>query len=290
VGTVSGVFSGIGNFFSKVSDAVTSTDPDKDNPLNAISGQSAFKREYAYQFGIDPYTSFEPLQKALNDLAWTAAAGGLTVKGAMMAVPGAAGAVVSYSGTAETMKNLVRDKTPAELEKINRESLRGMGVNEGLADLFLASTSYSPREKTFLVGALASMTGVSDRSIFIRLAAMDCEESVALFQRVRAQLMDLYQEKARSVEKFVSADGVPMMLTKTGMAVGVFPLDYVGWTVGFARKATGVSNTIDAMPGIKGKELWITGTIDPMARSVLEKKGWKLEDRIQDRLLKKLEP
>jgi hypothetical protein len=44
------------------------------------------------------------------------------------------------------------------------------------------------------------------------------------------------------------------------------------------------------MPGIRGKELWITGTIDPMARRILERKGWKLEDRIQDRLLKKLEP
>jgi hypothetical protein len=34
---------------------------------------AAFKREYAYQFEIDPYTTFEPLQKALSDLAWTAA-------------------------------------------------------------------------------------------------------------------------------------------------------------------------------------------------------------------------
>jgi len=37
-------------------------------------------------------------------------------------------------------------------------------------------------------------------------------------------------------------------------------------------------------------ELWITGTVDPLARGVLEKKGWKIEDKIQDRLLKKLEP
>ena len=77
VGTVTGVVSGIGNFFGKVSDSVTSSDPDKDKALNAIAGQSAFKREYAYQFGIDPYTNYEPLQKALNDLAWTAAVWGI---------------------------------------------------------------------------------------------------------------------------------------------------------------------------------------------------------------------
>jgi hypothetical protein len=38
------------------------------------------------------------------------------------------------------------------------------------------------------------------------------------------------------------------------------------------------------------KELLITGTGDPLVRRVLERKGWKVEDRIQDRLLKKLEP
>jgi len=35
------------------------------------------------------------------------------------------------------------------------------------------------------------------------------------------------------------------------------------------------------MPGITGKELWITGTIDPVARQTLEKKGWKLEERVK---------
>ena len=55
---------------------------------------------------------------------------------------------------------------------------------------------------------------------------------------------------------------------------------------GFARKETAVSNAIHAMPGIRGKELCITGTVDPLARRVLEKKGWKLEDKIQERLLK----
>ena len=100
VETVKGVGTGIGNFFTKVSDAVTSSSPDKDKPLNAVLGQSAFKREFAYKFGIDPYTSYEPLKKALDDVSWTAAVGGLTATGAFMAIPGGAGVVVGYSGTA----------------------------------------------------------------------------------------------------------------------------------------------------------------------------------------------
>jgi hypothetical protein len=94
VETVKGIGSGIGNFFGKVGSAVTSNDPDKDSAMSSILGQAAFKREYAYEFGVDPYTNFEPLQKALGDLAWTAAAGGLTVKAAFMAIPGGTGTVV----------------------------------------------------------------------------------------------------------------------------------------------------------------------------------------------------
>ncbi len=80
------------------------------------------------------------------------------------------------------------------------------------------------------------------------------------------------------------------MLTKTGVVVGVFPFDHVGWMAPFARQETAIWDDIVTMPGISGKELWITGTIDPLARRVLEGKGWKMEDSIQDRLLKKLEP
>ena len=42
------------------------------------------------------------------------------------------------------------------------------------------------------------------------------------------------------------------------------------------------------MPGITGKELWITGKVDAQARRALEKKGWKIEDNIQERFFKKL--
>ena len=72
-----------------------------------------------------------------------------------------------------------------------------------------------------------------------------------------------------------------------GVIVGIFPLDHVAWSAGFARKEMAVSDAIDRMQGIKGKELWIAGTVDPMARSALENRGWKVEDRVAEKLLKK---
>jgi len=44
------------------------------------------------------------------------------------------------------------------------------------------------------------------------------------------------------------------------------------------------------MEGVRGKELLITGTIGPHAQKVFEDRAWTVEDRIEERLLKKLEP
>jgi hypothetical protein len=290
VDTVSGIATGIGRFFSNIGSAVTSTSPYKGNLVNSLSGQASYKREFAYQFGVDPYSSYEPLQKELNKLAWTAAAGGLTIKTALAAIPGTAASVVSYTGTAGSLKALVSEKTPGELASINQNKLYEMGVPSPTVQAFMQNAVFDPHEQTLLVGELANMTGVTDRKYYIETAIGANEESVAVFLRVRAQLMNLYQEKTNSVVSLIGANGVPLMLTKTGVIVGVFPLDHVAWTVGFARKETAVLTAIEAMPGIRGKELWITGTVDPLARRILERKGWKLEDKIQGRLLKKLEP
>ena len=98
--------------------------------------------------------------------------------------------------------------------------------------------------------------------------------------RLRAEMMGRYLEKTKNVDRFVSAAGVPLLLTKNGMIVGIFPLDYVAWTPTFAQKERGMSAAIEKMAGVKGKELWIKGTVDPAARTALESKRWKVQDKV----------
>ena len=287
VGTVEGIGSGIGRFFSDVGSAVTGGGgPYKDNVANSLLGQASYKREYAYHFNVDPYTTFEPLQRALNDLAWTAAAGGLTVKAALAVIPGTVVAVVSYTGTAGTLKALVNEKTPAELAKINQNSLYNMRVPVPIVRVFMRNPVFDPYEQTMLVGHLASMKGVANAKVYVRTAAVATEESVAVFLRVRAQLFALYNEKEKSVASFFNVAGFPMFLTKAGVVVGIFPFDHVAWTPALAAKERAISENIQRMPGVKGKELWITGTFDPVAKGALRNRGWKIQDKVQDRLLK----
>jgi len=283
-GTISNVASGIGRFLSNVGSAVTSDSPNRGKLLNSVSGQASYKRQYAAEFGVDPYTSYEPLQKALTDLSWTAAAGGLTVKAAFMAIPGGAGFAVGAMGTADTATNLLRDKTPAELASINQSSLAGMGISDASIQAFMQNTYFDPYEQTLLVSALAGMTGVRDRGIYIDKAAAASEESVVVFLRVRAQLMSLYNDKTHSVKSFVDADGIPVLVANNGNIMAIFPLDYIAWTQSFARKLQAVSAAIKQMPGISGKELWVTGKVHPIARKALEAKGWKVQERVREKL------
>jgi len=288
VGTVTGVASGIGRFFHNASSSLTGSSPYKDNIANSLLGQSSYKREFAHQFDVDPYTSYEPLQKALNDLSWTATAGGLTVKAALTAIPGAAVAVVSYTSTAGSFKALVNEKTPSQLAEINRNKLYSMGVPDPVVQVFMQNTYFNPWEQTLLVGELANMTGVKNTKVFIERAIGASEDSVAVFLRVRAQLIGLYQEKTKSVARFVDANGFPFMMTSNGVVVGIFPLDFIAWTAGFARNEGVVSSAIKQMQGVTGKELWITGTVDLVARKALEDRGWKVKDKFEDQVFMKM--
>jgi hypothetical protein len=42
------------------------------------------------------------------------------------------------------------------------------------------------------------------------------------------------------------------------------------------------------MPGVKGKELRVVGTVDQRARKALEERGWKIEERFAEDLLKQM--
>jgi hypothetical protein len=62
VDTVSGIASGVGSWFEDIGNAITSDDPDQEGALSAAIGYAAAKRKFAYEYGINPYTRYEPVQ------------------------------------------------------------------------------------------------------------------------------------------------------------------------------------------------------------------------------------
>ncbi len=198
VDTVKNTGSGIGRWFSNVGSAVVSDDPHQEGIVSAALGYTTVKRHYAFEYGIDPYTSYGPVQRKLNEIAKYSVAGGLTTKVAFRFIPGPAGMAVRMTNISSNMRQLVRDKRPSELRKINKEKLKEMGVSESLVDDFLQNPYYTPQELTLLVGELESMKGVEGRDKFIKVASKADEESVARFMRMRADIMAMYSSNAKA--------------------------------------------------------------------------------------------
>lgn len=290
-GTMSAVGGGINRIYKGLTSSSSSNDPYQSSALSSTLGQAATKREFAYKFGVDPYSSYLPLQQMLDSISWTATRGSLTIKAAFSAlslIPGGVGVVVSLTSTADSLRSLVRDKTPSELMEINARKLSAMGVSDSVANIFLNNFSYNPSEQTLLVGELANMKTVKDRAMFIVAACHARNENAALFMRVIAQLMGFYNEKVESIHGFIKADRLPLLEKADRTVVAILPLDHLAWTQISADMEGAVSEAIRKIPGIKAKEFLVTGAVDPKARRALDASGWKIEERFAEATIREI--
>ena len=284
IDTTTNMASGIGRWFSDIGRSVTSDDPYQENVLKTAVGYAVVKRQFAYHYGIDPYTDFEPVQEQLTKIAKAGFAGGLTPKLAFQAVPNAVGTIVRVTSTSEGMRKLVRDNSPGELAKLNKDKLLAMGVSEELADFFIGNPEYTPQEATLLVGELDNMPKVKGRATFIGIAAMADQKGVVRFMRRRAQMMSEYNKKIAAAEKIVDINGSSFLVLKDGTIVGLVPLDHVAWTLPLWRKIETIKKEMKDSQRTAGKEIWLEGTIDPQARKALAKEGWVVKANVGDKL------
>ena len=80
VTTVKGVGSGIGQWFSNIGRSAVSKDPHQEGVASAVLGYAGVRRQYAYEYNINPYTTFEPLQKQLREISKASVAGGFNAQ------------------------------------------------------------------------------------------------------------------------------------------------------------------------------------------------------------------
>ena len=71
VKSLTGAVSGVGKMFSRMGEQLfgSKRSQAEDDRLKALIGFSKTKREYAYEFGVDVYSSNKVLQEELNDMA-----------------------------------------------------------------------------------------------------------------------------------------------------------------------------------------------------------------------------
>lgn len=282
VDTVSGAVSGVGKMFGRAKENLTGggRSDAESSRMKDLMGFSKSKRDYAHEFGVDAYSRNPVLKASLDDISWAGYTGTMTASVALMAVPGGAGAAVSVAGNTQLLNNVFRDMAPPDLRIRNREKLAGMGVSPDVIDLYIGNTIYTPREQTLLVEALAAMQATKGRDAYVKFAVLSNDPDVAFFRQRQAQMYEGFARTVEPLESFVQLGQVSAARTHKGNLVFCAPLDHMLWTKAMANFVSAVTQEVSAQ-GIKERHLWVTGTFSPMARTNLEKMGWKLRDKAE---------
>ena len=228
VEAIGNTLAGIGNQIGQIGSGINNAGKSQDQAFGGL-GADQKRRELAAKLGVDPYTDFEPLQARLQKISQAAAAGGLVVSGAMMAIPGAVGIVVSNAGTSGRVKDSLRDRTAAQLMDMNREKMLAMGLDRATADALLQNRNYTPLDMTSMVSSL-EVVPVAGRDDFLRRAVAVNRRDAAVFNRRYTEMVADYHLKTKSIVSFVSAAEFPFNQTGNGTVVGIWPVDALSWT------------------------------------------------------------
>jgi hypothetical protein len=287
VKTVSGAVQGLGAAFSRVGEGLfgAQRSQSEESKVKDLIGFSTTKRQYAYQFDVDVYSDNQKLQDMLNKISWAGYAGSLTWSAAMAAVPGGAGVAMTVIGSNKLLNQVFQNTPPVELRKMNAEKLANMGVHPEVADAFINNSIFSPREQTLLVHAMGEMNGVADRGALVRLSLSSVNPTIALFRQRQAQMYAGYNKSVSPLERFISLGQFAVSRAVNGTLVVNFPADYVVWTEPMAQMITAGNQLVNELPGVKEKQMWLTGTLSPRARKEIESRGWQVRDRAEAQLM-----
>jgi hypothetical protein len=282
--TSAGAISGVGKAFQRVGENLFGSNRSEaeDARWKSAIGFSKTKREYAYDFGVDVYSNNPVLQEELDDMAWSGYAGGLTVAGLMSLVPGAAGIATTVTGGTRLMNEVYRSTPPSDLRIMNEKKLRDMGIAEDLAELFIDNAVFTPRQQTDLVFALEDLAGVTNRDLFIKFAITTTDGDVAFYRQRMAQMYAAYHKTQVPLLQFIPFDrDIPVRTlglaqTVDGMLVFHSPLDHLVWSELIANVFAAIEEAAEEIPNATGKELWLAGSLTPLARRNIEAAGWKI--------------
>ena len=281
VDTVSDAVSGVGKLFHRAGEnlAGDSRSDAESSRTEQLIGFAKTKRDIAYEYKVDVYSRNKVMQKHLDEIAWAGYAGNISMSALIIAVPGAAGAVLSATADTQLMDKVFRDKAPADLHSMNREKLKGMGVHADIIDLYISNSVFTPREQTLLVAALDEMKNTSGREVFVKFAISTDNAEVAEFRKRQAVMYAQYNRKVAPVNRFVSVGGVVVGQLVDGNLIMIVPMDNLLWTKSMARFFRTANEKLKALPGATGKQLWLSGTISPLARKEIEALGWKVVEQ-----------
>jgi len=286
-GTVEGAAAGLGKLFQGVGAAVSGAPRSEaeESKWKTAIGFASKKREYAADFKVDVYSDNAVLQKRLDEISWNGYVGGLSVGALLALVPGGAGLIVSASQSAELLNDVMRTESPADLRARNQAALVKLGVHPDLAEVFIENPRYTPRQQTIFSAALAQLPGTANPGVIVKLAAGAQDRDIAFFRQRQAQMYSSYHRKVARIARFEQVGRFVVARDAAARLVVCIPADFVPWTAQVDEFLRTVAQHGQALQGVRGKDVWLSGQVSPAARRGLEAQGWMVHDRSWGRLL-----
>lgn len=286
VETMSGALSGVGKMFARAEESLAESTPSKyeDGRLKKISGFSQTKRDYAKQFGIDPYSTNAVLQERLNGIASAGFAGSITGSALQAMIPGGVGIAVGAVSSSALLGEIDASLPPEDMRRQNRKTLSDMGVSSPMARLFIDNDEFTPLQQTIIVKALDAMPNVRDKEAFVSFLVSTDNQDLALFRQRMSQMYAGYTKVMAPLSGFTTLGRFVGAMKSDGALVLAFPLDYLVWTSTNAAFVRAV-NEASTSGQTTGVELWLTGKASPMTSKALKRLGWKLHENCSQQLL-----
>jgi hypothetical protein len=279
-------FKGVGKAAKQGADAATDAVKKDDKPAESsqkpdtkeqvegaakdLAGVNRAKREWAKKLGVDPYTTNPVLAKKLDDVAWAAYAGGLTLSIVMPPIPGLT--------VVEKTSDLVWSTPPQDLAQQNDAKLKVMGVPEETRKAFLQNRAFAPVLQAGIVTALDSLAGVAGRVEAVTLATRQAKSELdARFYVRLAQMLADHHQKVAPLASLISRNRIFLGKAKAGGLVVAAPLDYLFWTAQIEE--------FSSAPELRVPErnLLLLGRASPTAKAQLTAAGWSVKEGVVPR-------
>lgn len=282
VDTLSGIPQGVWKFMNRVGQSAKELGQGRqknayeDDALKSTIGFSKVKRELAAELHVDPYSSNEAFQEALNGVAWASYGGKMTFSAALAPLGGAAGVVAGGVQAGDASIKALYDLSPNDLRRRNLDALLGMGVAREDANAFLANPTLSPTHATMIVDALERLPGVEGRAGYVRFATDSESETDAIFLMRSAQVLAEVHKTTplAAIRTFV---GFPVAITADGTVVVGIEWDYACWTPQSEAFLRGLFAAVGARRTPTGCRIALSGDASPSLRQVCSSLGYRLD-------------
>jgi len=223
------------------------------------------RREWAQKVGADPYTTNPQLSAKLDEVAWTAYAGGFALNFAVPSIPGL--------GMVETADKLVYDLPPGDLQKRNDDKLKAAGVTDTARKALFVNRNFTPTLQTELTDAIAALGGAAGKSLVVSLAAESKTEGDARYIRRCVQMLVAGAREVGGWRGLTTSRNEIEAVTPDLRVVLPWAVGYMTWNAETVPEMTAPVQAATA------REVWISGVATDQAKQELKARGFSVLEK-----------